>query len=121
MRIVKINGKDLPVLARYSAIKMFCEKKGIDFFEFPELLMSYGIDKPDFRPNTKFIDDMALLMFAFLERGAEASGEVLDLKVNDVIDWFLDGNLNVIFELITESQGQSKNVKATKRAKAGVV
>jgi len=114
--MVTINGKEYPVLARYSSIKMFCDRKGIDFFEFPELLIGYGIDKKNFQPTTKFIDDMSLLMLCFIERGCEANGAVCDLKTNDVIDWFLDGNIAIVYELITESQGQSKNVKATAKA-----
>jgi hypothetical protein len=114
--MVRINDKDYPVLAKYSAIKMFCDKKDIDFFEFPELLISYGIDKKNFKPTTKFIDDMSLLMLCFLQRGAEASNTVCDLTVNDIIDWFLEGNFVKVYELIAEAQGQSKNVIATGKA-----
>lgn len=113
MRTVRINDKDYPVLARYSAIKIFCDKKGIDFFEFPELLASYGLDKKSFKPSSEFADDMVLMMWSFLERGAEASNQVLDLKLNDILDWFLEGNVAVVYDLIIEAQGQSKNVKAT--------
>jgi len=112
MKLVTINEKQYPALARYSSIKMFCDRKGIDFFEFHDLLLGHGIDKKNFQPTTKFIDDMSLLMLCFIERGCEASGTVFDLKTNDVIDWFLDGNITIVYELITEAQGQSKNVKA---------
>jgi hypothetical protein len=115
MKTQTINNKEYQVLARYSAIKMFCDKKGIDFFEFPDLLMSYGIEKKDFKPTTKFVDDMSLIMLCFLERGAEASNTVCDLTLNDILDWFLDGNVLKVYDLIIEAQGQSKNVIATEK------
>jgi hypothetical protein len=108
---VKINGKDYPVLARYSAIKMFCDKKGIDLFEWPELLDKWGVGKEDFKPTTQFVDDMALLMMCFLERGAENAGTVCDLKLNDIIDWFMEGNMVKVYESILEAQGVKKNMK----------
>ena len=111
--MVTINSKEYPTLARYSAIKMFCDKKGLDFFEFPNLLMDYGIGKEDFKPTSQFIDDMSLLMWCFLQRGAEVNHQILDLSVNDILDWFMDGNVAVVYDLITESQGISKNVSAT--------
>ena len=110
---VKINDKDYPVVAKYSSIKMFCDRKGIDFFEFPELLMKYKVGEKDFKPTTQFIDDMSLMMLCFLERGAEVTGTVCDLSLNDILDWFLEGNVLKVYELIMESQGQSKNVEAT--------
>jgi hypothetical protein len=110
---VTINDKEYPVLARYSAVKMFCDRKGIDFFEFPELLMKYGVEKKNFKPTTQFIDDMSLIMLCFLERGAERTGTVCDLTLNDILDWFLEGNVMKVYELIIEAQGQSKNVEAT--------
>jgi hypothetical protein len=109
MRQLNINDADYPVLPRYSAIKMFCDKKGIDFFEFPELLIGYGIGKKDFKPTSKFIDDMTLLTFCFLERGAEAANTKLTLSENDILDWFMDGHIVEVYDLIIEAQGQSKN------------
>jgi hypothetical protein len=111
--MVTINEKEYPVLAKYSAIKLFCDKRGLDFFEFPDLLMNYGIGKKDFKPTSALIDDMALLMWCFLQRGSEVNKTTLDLSVSDVLDWFMEGNVAVVYELITEAQGASKNVKAT--------
>lgn len=113
---VTINDKEYPVLAKYSAIKMFCDRKGIDFFEFPELLIKYGVDKKDFKPTTPFIEDMSLIMLCFLERGAETKGTTCDLNLNDILDWFLEGNVLKVYELIIEAQGKSKNVEATEKA-----
>jgi hypothetical protein len=110
--MVTINGKQYRVLAKYSAIKMFCDRKGIDFFEFPELLAKYNFGE-DFKPTTEFLDDMSLMMLCFLQRGAEAAGEICDLTVNDMVDWLLEGNLAQAYDLIIQSQGQSKNVEAT--------
>lgn len=112
---VTINEKEYPVIAKYSAIKMFCDKKGIDFFEFPELLIKYNVGGKDFKPTTQFIDDMSLMMLCFLERGAEASGVKCDLSLNDILDWFLEGNVLQVYELIMASQGVSKKVEATEK------
>jgi hypothetical protein len=110
MKMLKIGDNEYPVLARYSAIKMFCDKRGIDFFEFPELLISYGVGKKDFKPTSKFIDDMVLLTFCFLERGAESANTKLELSENDILDWFMDGHIVEVYDLIIEAQGQSKNL-----------
>lgn len=108
MKVLNINGSEYPVLARYSAIKMFCDRKGIDFFDFPELLIKYGIGKKDFKPTSEFIDDMTLLTLCFLERGSEAAGTVLTLTKNDILDWFMEGNVIAIYDLIAEAQGPIK-------------
>lgn len=112
MTTVNINDKDYPVLARYSSIKRFCDKKGIDLFEFHNHFIGYGIDKKDFKASTSFIDDMALLMICFLERGAEANHQDLDLTQDDILDWFMDGNSGVVYELMTEATGKLKNREA---------
>jgi hypothetical protein len=118
MQTITINNKPYPVLARYSAVKLFCDKKGIDFFEFPNLLMSYGIGDENFKPTSQYLDDMALIMLCFLLRGAEANGTECNLTISDIIDWIQDNSMAKIYELIAESQGPSKNVKATEKKKA---
>jgi hypothetical protein len=118
MQTITINNKPYPVLARYSAIKLFCDRKGIDFFAFPDLLMSYGIGSEDFKPTSQYLDDMVLIMWCFLQRGAESSGVECTLTQADILDWIQDNSMATIYELIAESQGPSKNVKATEKKKA---
>lgn len=106
MRKVKIFDQEYPVLARYSAIKRFCDRKGMEYFEFAEYLASLGKEAQEQGIKNRFINDLVLLMYFFVERGLEAEGENMTLKEDDIFDWILlPGNLKIVSDLVMEAQG----------------
>ena len=115
MKTIKIDGTEYPVLPRYSSLRRFCGKKGIELNQFPEYLVELfkgGV-------TNQFIDDITLLAYNFIERGLEQQGEAITLSMDDVLDWvMLPGNVNIVVELVNEAQGidPKKIVKAQKKS-----
>lgn len=116
MRSIKINGTDYPTLARYSAIRLFCQKAGIDFFEFDSRILSHKVGTKEFKPSSEFLDDMTLLLYCFIEKGLEAQNQPMTLTIDDVFDFLVQdmGQVKLVIELVTEIWGQTKEQKKTK-------
>jgi hypothetical protein len=108
--MITISGQNYPVKTGYGAIYLFCTRKGIEFHEFLTRIQNYDFAKI----NNELIDDLAELMLCFIERG----GGDCHLSKLDIVDWIGEGNTEVVFKLLTESVGVSKNRKAVRKKAA---
>ena len=85
MQTLTINGKEYAVKFSYSVILDFCEKQGIEIYEF----------KGDFKIQTNAgIKQLSTFVRLAMLRGAEITGSECAITVNDVVDAiFEDGEL----------------------------
>lgn len=114
---IKIKDKEYPVLADWATVESFCLKKGIDLDEWNDFVVSIGKIKKG--QTLQSFSDIVLFIMCCLERGAEDTDAKLELKRNDVYNWFMNGNQSVIGELISTAYGNlvgddSKNPEAPK-------
>lgn len=102
-----IDGKEYPIKIGFGAIRLFCERKGIEFYEFFDRVAKYNFENI----NNEVIDDLAEFVLCFIARAGECP-----LSKYDVIDWMLgESNADTILKLLTQSIGQSKNLEAPQK------
>ena len=90
MQSLKINGQEYDVKFSYSVILAFCERQGIELYEYSEQMAKVNFD----RMTNAGVKIIGTLIHCAIERGCETSGVPCTLSVNDIIDAiFTDENL----------------------------
>jgi hypothetical protein len=82
MQALTINGQEYAVKFSYSVILDFCEKQGIELYEYGEQMAKINFDKP----TAQSAKLTALLIHCAILRGCEINHITCDLSVNDIID-----------------------------------
>ena len=80
MNSISTNGTSYPIKTGYSAVRLFCIKRGIEFYQFNERFAALDFEKL----TVENIDDFAYMVLAFVDRGCELDGMENKLSVNDV-------------------------------------
>ena len=82
MQALTINGQEYAVKFTYSVILDFCEKQGIELWEYSSHISKIDFDKPTIQ-GSKIT---AMLIHCAILRGCEVNNIECDLSINDIID-----------------------------------
>lgn len=104
----KIKGKEYQAFKGWAAVKNFAIRHEPKFETFIDVITHFK-DMDYERPTIAMINDFGLLMFCFLERGSHKDDEILDLSIDDIIDWLGETkNFNNALKLLHDSFGETE-------------
>jgi hypothetical protein len=82
MQTLKINEKDYAVKFDYSVILDFCERKGIELYQYSELMAGINFAKI----TNEAVRTLSLLIWCSIKSAFDDDGEDLTLTTKDIVN-----------------------------------
>ena len=101
---LEINGHVYKPKSGWAAIRNYCalHKPQVEFYEAFDHFKELNFDKP----SNEMLDDFALLLWCFIDRGCKYANTDNDLTVDDVMDYIGEKkNIAPVIMLLYESYG----------------
>jgi len=99
-----VKNKKYQTKSGWAAIRNYCalHKPPVEFYEAFDHFKELNFDKP----SVTMLDDFALLLWCFIDRGCKINNVENDLTVEDMIDWIGESkNISPVVVLLYESFG----------------